>query len=291
MVRILGCPMHFGVGVKGLRHSVSYLENYCKDLTFHNLPELEAFEDPKNKHLKNINSVITNCGQIAKAGYDMLKDRNIPFYVAGDHSIAMGSVSAASVFFKNMYNEEIGLIWFDAHPDINTDQTTVTGNIHGMPVAALLGYGEKSLTHFLSEAAKIKPENVVMIGLRDIDAPEAVTLKENHIKYFTYDDVVSYGLEACVSETICHLSHLKHIHLSFDIDAMNPKLFPGVSVPVVSGFKEEDAFYILHEFIRRLPLCSYDLVEFNTDFDVEDKTAAFAEKVIRYVLKETKEKK
>lgn len=284
MFHILGCPMHFGVGVEGLSHSVYYLENYCKDLKFDILPELVAKEEEERANLKTINSVIANCNQIAKCGYSILKEGKTPIYIAGDHSSAMGSVSASSEYFHDTYNEEIGLIWFDAHPDINTDKTTVTGNIHGMPVAALLGLGEKRLTEFLSDRPKVKAENIVMIGLRDIDPPEAVILKENNILYFTYQDVLDKGLQTCLDEAIAHLSHLKHVHLSFDIDATDPSVFPGVSVPVKSGFHEEDAVTVFHEFIHRLPICSYDIVEFNTDFDVNDKTAAFAEKMIHCIL-------
>ena len=281
MFQIIGCPMHYGVGAKGLIHSVEYLRDYCKDLDIQILPEIPVTEDVSLKNLKNLNGVISNCEHIAKFGHKILTAGRIPLYVAGDHSAAIGTVSASSSFF----HRDLGLIWIDAHPDINTDKTTVTGNIHGMPVAALLGLGEKKLVNIFKNGPKLKPENVVMLGLRDIDPPEAVILKEQKIRYYTYEDILKKGLQNCLDETVDHLSHVKHVHLSFDIDAMDPQLFPGVSVPVASGFHEEDAYTMLETLQDYLPICSYDVVEFNHQYDIDNTTADFTQRLIRYMIK------
>lgn len=160
MNHIFGCPMHYGVGAPGLINSLDYLQSFCPELDIDILPEITRPEENLS-NLKHLNSVIASCSQIAESGYHALCKGESPLYITGDHSSAIGSVSAAGT-----YCEDLGLIWIDAHPDINTDKTTVTGNIHGMPVAALIGMGEQSLTRILSDKPKVKPSNIVMLGLR-----------------------------------------------------------------------------------------------------------------------------
>ena len=125
MNHIFGCPMHYGVGAPGLINSLDYLQSFCPELDIHILPEITRPEENLS-NLKHLNSVIASCSQIAESGYHALCKGESPLYITGDHSSAIGSVSAAGT-----YCEDLGLIWIDAHPDINTDKTTVTGNIHG----------------------------------------------------------------------------------------------------------------------------------------------------------------
>lgn len=278
MYHIFGCPMHFGVGDKGLTYSLDYLNNYCRNLNITMLPEITMPEEHLD-NLKNLNSVLATCSQIAENGYAALERGDTPLFIAGDHSSVIGTVSASGTYY-----DDLGLIWIDAHPDINTDATTVTGNIHGMPVAAMLGMGEKRLTQILSDKPKVKASNIVMLGLRDIDPPEAVFLRELKIKYYTYDEVVKIGLQRCLDEAITYLAGLKHIHISFDVDVMDPALLPGVSVPVEKGFTEPEAFQIMDELMHRLPVVSYDIVEFNAEHDVDDRTAEFVRRLAHRIL-------
>ena len=282
MFHIFGCPMHFGVGDKGLTYSLDYLNDYCKGLEITMLPEITMPEEDLPR-LKNLNSVIATCEQIAEEGYGALKRGETPLFIAGDHSSVMGTISASASFQKEQ-GEELGLIWIDAHPDINTDKTTTTGNIHGMPVAALLGMGEPKLTSILTPDVKLKPENIVMLGLRDIDPPEMTFLKELNIKYYTWDDIKKIGLEKCIDESIAYLSRLKSVHISFDIDAMDPEIMPGVSVPVPEGFNQYESLFAMGQFMKHLPVVSYDIVEFNAEYDVDDLTVEFAEKLAYLIL-------
>lgn len=278
MFYIYGCPMHLGVGDKGLIHSLDDLNNYCRDLNCTIFPEIIMPED-NLKNLKNLNSILATCSQIAGAGYEALTRGETPLFIAGDHSSVIGSISASGAYYN-----DLGLIWIDAHPDINTDATTITGNIHGMPVASLLGMGEKRLAQVFSLNPKVKASNIVMLGLRDIDPPEAEFLKELNIKYYTYDTMMKLGIEHCLNDAVRHLSGLKHIHISFDVDVMDPELFPGVSVPVPEGFKEKEAFQIMNELMERLPIVSYDIVEFNSEYDVRNNTAEFVKKLAHKIL-------
>lgn len=242
------------------------------------VPEITC-KGPFRANLKNLESVCATCEGIAKQGYHILTSGHRPLMIAGDHSAAMGSVSATSVYTKG----ETGLIWIDAHPDINTDKTTVTGNIHGMPVAALLGLGEPFLTHFLDDSIKLKSGNIVMLGLRDIDPPEAEILKEHHIRYYKWDYIMEHGLQNCLNESIDYLSHCPAVHVSFDIDSMDPKLMPGVSVPVPEGFNEDDVFLMMDELLTRLPVQAMDIVEFNHELDKDDITAGFVSRLVEHV--------
>ncbi len=278
MFHIFGCPMHFGVGDKGLTYSLDYLNDYCKDLEITMLPEITMPEHDL-RNLKNLNSVIATCQQIAEEGYVALKRGETPLFIAGDHSSVMGTISASSAF-----HGELGLIWIDAHPDINTDKTTTTGNIHGMPVAALLGMGEPKLTSILTPEVKLRPENIVMLGLRDIDPPELEFLKQLNIRYYTWDDILEIGLENCMDQTIDYLSHLGSVHISFDIDAMDPGIMPGVSVPVPGGFNQDESLYAMARLMQSLPVVSYDIVEFNAEHDVDDLTAEFADTLAHLIL-------
>lgn len=282
MLHVFGCPIHHGVGEKGigLVHSLEYLHSNYKDLNITILPELtKAEEDLPN--LKNFNSVIATCNAIAEYSYHhILSKGDTPLFIGGDHSAAMGTVSAAAAKYDNL-----GLIWVDAHSDINTDATTATGNIHGMPVAALLGQGEPALTRILTDKVKVKPENVVMIGLRDIDPPEAVILRDLNIKYFTYDEVKERGLEICLDESIAYLSHLDSVHVSFDIDGVNPLILPGVSVPVPDGFTVPDVYRIFERYLSELPVVSMDIVEFNAELDKDNITSDFVFDLIHFINK------
>ena len=277
MYSVYGCPMHYGVGDEGLIYSIDYL-NQCYDMQIPVVPEITVRQD-STPNLKNLASVVATCKAIARHQNAIIHYKETPLFIAGDHSAVIGSISATSVNYENL-----GLIWIDAHPDINTDETTVTGNIHGMPVAALLGMGEKSLTNILSPKPKLRPENIVMIGVRDIDPPEQIFMDQLNIRYYTYDDVCRIGLDQCIEESIEYLSHLDAVHLSFDIDSMDPKIMPGVSVPVPGGFHVPDAYIMIDAFLTQLPIVSIDIVEYNMAHDENQVTSDFLEDLVQHIL-------
>lgn len=282
MLYMYGCPMHLGVGDEGLIQSLKYLGEYDPNLVFPILPE-SIKEEENLPALKNLNSVAATCAQIAEHAYRTLSKGNTPLFIAGDHSAVMGSVSATSVYARNTLGSDTGLIWVDAHPDINTDRTTVTGNIHGMPVAALLGLGTDRLTGFLDKSRKLRPGNIVMLGLRDIDPPEQITLDRLGIRYYTYDVICKRGLDVCLAESMAHLSCLSAVHLSFDIDSMDPRLMPGVSVPVAGGFTACEVRKIFDVLLPALPVIACDIVEFNHAHDKNDRTASFVSELVKRI--------
>ncbi|MGE9965591.1 arginase [Fusicatenibacter saccharivorans] len=282
MLHMYGCPIHLGVGDTGLIRSLAYLNAHYPNLQFPLIPEIKK-EEEGLLQLKNLNSVAATCESIASYGYEVLSKGDTPLFIAGDHSAAMGSVSASSVYTRRTSGGDTGLLWIDAHPDINTDETTVTGNIHGMPVAALLGMGEKRLTHFLDEQPKLKPENIIMIGLRDIDPPEKVFLDQLHIRHYTWGAVRAKGLSQCLTEIIGRFSHLSAVHISFDIDSMDPELIPGVSVPVPGGFNQAEVMEMFRTLLPALPVIACDIVEFNVAHDKMDRTADFVSELVSLI--------
>jgi arginase len=278
MLKIFGCPMHWGVGDKGLMGSLDFFMSLYPDIPVELIDE-KALKEEGLLNLKNLNSVVKTCDDIAGRLSHCRRAGDFPLFLGGDHSCAMGTIGAAAE-----KDGGLGLVWIDAHPDINTHETTVTGNIHGMPVAAMLGLGDERLVRIGGAFTKLRPENVVMIGLRDIDPPEKETLKRLNIKYYTYWQAEEAGLARCAEEAAEHLRRCKSVHVSFDIDVTDPKLFPGVSVPVPEGFTGEESVSLIRDIMGRLPVKSFDIVEYNTAHDEGCRTAELMKKLI-YTVK------
>ncbi len=277
MYSIYGCPMHYGVGDEGLMYSLDYLEQYY-DLHIPAVPEITVAE--KNlPNLKNLNSVVSTCWAIAKYQQHVIRHKDIPLFITGDRSAVIGSVSAASACY-----ESLGLIWISAFPDMFTPQTTVTGNIQQMSAATLLGIGEKSLTNILSFQTKIRPENMIMIGLQKITPSEKELLDKLQIKYYTYEDTCRMGLDQCIDEAIRYLPDMDAVHLSFSIDSMDPSLMPGVSVPGETGFAPSDVYELFSRFLKELPVAAIDVAEFNMAHDVDHRTSDFVHTLVEHIL-------
>ncbi|HIS46132.1 MAG TPA: arginase family protein [Candidatus Scybalocola faecigallinarum] len=277
MYSIYGCPMHYGVGDEGLMYSLDYLNQYY-DLSIPVVPEITMPENNLSD-LKNLNSVVSTCWAIAKYQHHVIRHKDIPLFIAGDRSAVIGSVSATSANYENL-----GLIWISAFPDMHTQQTLASGNIREMSVSALLGMGEKSLTNILTSQIKIRPENIVMLGLQKITPSEKQLLKELKIKYYTYEETCRMGLTACIQQSIQYLDHLDAIHLSFSLDAMDPALIPGVSLPADTGFNLADIYQMFTYFLKELPVAAIDITEFNMAHDVEHHTSDFIYSLIGHIM-------
>lgn len=188
--------------------------------------------------------------------------------VGGDHSAAIGSWSGAASVKKN-----IGLIWFDAHMDSHTFQTTPSQNIHGMPLAVLLGYGEKTLTHILSDQPKLKPENVVLIGVRSFEKGEAALLKKLKVKIFYMDDIKKLGMYAVLQESVNLVTkNTDAFGISIDLDGFDPEDAPGVGSPEKNGVRAKDFLSAFSVIAKHPKLIGADITEFNPVLDCEKKT-------------------
>lgn len=278
MYRLIGCPMHLGVSDTGLKESIRVLNGRYPDFLIREIRETILSEEGL-KNLKNLNSITETCLNISREVDHIIRAKDVPIFFGGDHAASIGSVSGAA---KNIDN--LGLIWIDSHSDINTDKTTYTGNIHGMPVSALLGYGEKKLRDIIGDKSKILPQNVVLFGLRDVDPPEADIIRDLNIRAYYFDEIIDRGLGVCLDEVKEYLKERDKLHISFDLDSMDPDIIKGVTVPVKSGFREEHILEIFDYLLREFSISSIDIVEYNPKYDLDFYTAEFTHLLTKKIL-------
>lgn len=225
----------------------------------------DKFADDKN--MKYLSSVIDVNESLAEVFYNSLNANNFPLVIGGDHSLGLGSLAGASKFF----NDDLGVIWVDAHGDINTDLTSPSGNIHGMPLAASMGVGNLNLQNIYFKGRKINPKKVFILCARDLDKGELELIDSLGLNVWTSKIVKEKGIERCVEELLNKIYDLniENIHLSFDIDCANPDLVPGTGTPVKDGISMREAKYIINTLFRTKKIKSMDFVEFNPDIEYE----------------------
>ena len=214
------------------------------------------------------------------------KQEYFPIMLGGDHSVAVAS-ALASVKAHN----EIGIIWIDAHPDYNTFETTITGNIHGLPLAAITGYKNHELRYF-HDGNTIHPSKAVIVGARSIDEKEKENLKYSGVKVFTTQDIKERGVETIMEEAFAIAgNNTKGVHISYDLDVIDPTLAPGVSIPEYDGINIEEAMQINSSIIKHIDeVVSYDLVEYNPLRDIERKTEQIAVNLLAQIIKAAEKK-
>lgn len=223
-------------------------------------------------HHKNLETVVEANQVLAEKVDEVMKAGRFPVVIGGDHSLAMGTIKGV---LRNVPN--LGVIWFDAHGDINTGETSPSGNIHGMPVAALLGRGLEALTSIGGKEYKLKKENIVYVGSRDLDSGERTTLKELGIKTFTMHEIDLLGIRAVMEEAIKIASDgTDGVHVSFDMDVMDPAFAPGTGTIVPGGMEYREAHLSLELIAKNANLVSVEFVEVNPILDDKNKTAEAA---------------
>ena len=218
---------------------------------------------------------------------DKIKEEYFPIMIGGDHSAAIASALASA-----KVNIDVGIIWIDAHTDYNTFETTVTGNIHGLPLAAINGYKNSELRYY-HNGKVIQPSRTVIIGARSIDDAEKDNVKYSGVTVFTTQDIKEKGIEAIMDEAFKIAGYkTKGIHISYDLDIIDPDIAPGVSVPEFDGINEEEAMKINEYIINHMQsVLSYDLVEFNPLRDVDRKTEQIALNLLAQVIRAAENKK
>lgn len=218
---------------------------------------------------------------------DKIKEEYFPIMIGGDHSATIASALASA-----KVNIDVGIIWIDAHTDYNTFETTVTGNIHGLPLAAINGYKNSELRYY-HNGKVIQPSRTVIIGARSIDDAEKDNVKYSGVTVFTTQDIKEKGIEAIMDEAFKIAGYkTKGIHISYDLDIIDPDVAPGVSVPEFDGINEEEAMKINEYIINHMQsVLSYDLVEFNPLRDVDRKTEQIALNLLAQVIRAAENKK
>ncbi len=218
--------------------------------------------------------------QVAQAVEAAMESDCIPITIGGDHSLAIGSIAGVSSYYRNQ-KENFGLVWFDAHGDINTPDTTSSGNVHGMPLAISLGYGDKRMVDLLGFSPKVQPHRSVLIGIRDLDPPERELISQSGITPFTIRDIDHLGLSRVTDLALGSLgSDVSGLHLSFDIDVIDPDVAPGVSTAAYGGLNYRESLHAVTLLAESRLLRSIDIVELNPANDVRNKTAELATDLI-----------
>lgn len=232
--------------------------------------ERKRFKNPK---LKYIEEIVRTCELLAKRVEKSLLLGNFPLCLGGDHSMAIGTLAGISAYCKTA-KQELGLIWIDAHADMNTEETTPSGNIHGMSVAASLGLGANSLTKIYGFAPKVKPENTVLIGLRSIDPEERLLIKKLGISVYTMTDIDRKGINFIINKVLKDFKErVQHIHVSFDTDSIDPTTAPGVGTPVSGGLSYREAHLLMETIAECGCMSSLEVAEVNPILDNQNRTA------------------
>lgn len=210
------------------------------------------------------------CEKAYHLGAEAIKNKEIPLFLGGDHSAAIGSIGGVT------HGGQCGLIWVDAHGDFNTPETSASENIHGMALAVLLGKGSQQLVDVGREGAKIAPENVVLIGVRELDPQEKKLLAQSGCTVYTMRDVDELGMHTILRKSLDRLKNLEKIHLSLDMDAIDPQEAPGVGTPSHGGLTYREAQLIMETLCDSGKLQSVDVMEVNPILDIRNKTAQVA---------------
>jgi arginase len=235
------------------------------------IPETQELRDEHKKYIREIARV---CQKLYQISLQSLDEGAMPIVLGGDHSVASGSVAAAADWAKKARDRPIGLLWVDAHGDMNTPATSLSGNVHGMPLAGLLGTEPAELARIGTVSPKALPAHTVIIGVRNLDDREKVAVRDSHIHVFTMKDIDRQGIASIVEQAVNLAGHgTAGIHVSFDMDVCDPQIAPGVGTPVKGGLDYREAHMVMEIVADSGLLTSLDLVEVNPTLDVRNATA------------------
>ncbi len=291
VVRLIGVPLDLGSGRRGtdmgpsaLRiaslserlQELGYTIKDTGDIVTKN-PEVLKVGDERLKYLSEIAKGVTTLAETVEKSLDA---GEFPVVLGGDHSIAIGTIAGVSSYFRKQ-QKKIGVIWIDAHGDMNTPETSPSGNIHGMPLAVSLGIGHPKLTSVGGEYPKVDPLNTVLVGIRTLDAGEIENIRKMGITIFTMRDIDEQGIHRVIEKSIAIASKdTAGIHVSFDADSIDPLVAPGVGTPVHGGLTYREAHYVMESLCDSKKSVSLELVETNPILDVQNRTAQIGVELI-----------
>ena len=290
-IAVIGAPLDLGQGRRGvdmgpsalrvanLNRRLSSMGYIVEDLG--NVPVEQAESLPAgDARAKYLPQIAASCGRLAAMAEQALSRGAVPLVLGGDHSVAVGTVSGVARHFREK-SQRVGLIWLDAHADMNTPETSPSGNVHGMPLACLLGIGPPELTDLLGFHPKVDARNAVIVGLRDVDQLEKPHVRESGVRAFTMRDIDERGMRAVMEEAIrIATDGTAGFHLSLDMDFVDPKDAPGVGTPVRGGATYREAHLAMEMICDSGGMVSVEVVEVNPVIDEANRTADLAVELV-----------
>jgi arginase len=286
-IRVIGVPLDLGqsrrgvdmgpsaVRVAGLEARLEQIGHQVEDAgnIAVAIPEQKKEGNPHAKYLKEITAT---CTKQAELVLKTLETGKVPLVLGGDHSVGAGTVAGVAEFYRRQ-NQKVGLIWIDAHTDINTPDSSPSGNVHGMPLAAIMGLGPPELANIFSFSPKIAPENCVLVGVRDIDAIEKENVRKAGIDVFTMRDIDERGMRTVMEEALRIAGRgTAGYHVSLDMDWVDPEDAPGVGTPVRGGATYREAHLAMEIIADHGRMLSFEIVEVNPVIDEHNQTADLA---------------
>jgi arginase len=283
-VTLIGVPLDLGAGRRGVDMGPSALRaagaqakvealGYDVD-DWGDLPvKIQETQGPGDPRLKYLKEILEVCGHLRDRVEKAAASGALPVVLGGDHSVAMGTIAGLARLLRRR-EQKLGLVWFDAHADSNTAETSPSGNIHGMPLAVALGYGEKSLASLAGFAPMVEGARAALVGIRDVDPAERETVKASGIGAFTMRDIDERGMRTVMEEAIQRAtSGTAGIHVSFDLDGIDPDLAPGVGTPSPGGISYREAHLAMEMLADTGKVLSAEIVEVNPILDQQNGTA------------------
>jgi len=292
IIHVLGVPMDLGSGRRGVDMGPSAIriaglaDRLVElghqvidegDLDIKNMEELKV-GDPRARYLREI----ARASRLVCRKVEGIMERgHFPLLLGGDHSIAAGSISGVAAFCARR-RKRLGVLWVDAHGDINTPETSPSGNIHGMPLAAMLGHGPPELTSVGGPKAKLDPSRVALVGIRSLDQGEKVRLRQHGVQVHTMSDIDRQGIHRVMKQALARVTSGTHyVHVSFDLDAVDPAIAPGVGTPVKGGLDYREAHSIMELLHDSGVMTSLEIVEVNPILDDRNASAEFAVELVQ----------
>jgi arginase len=291
-IRVIGAPVDLGAGRRGvdigtsairyadLNHRLRSIGHHVQDMGNVVVPQPESQPLGNNPKLKYLDQIVHVSEELMGIVTSILQEGDFPLILGGDHSIGLGSISGVAKVHKN-----VGVLWIDAHADFNTDQTTPSGNIHGMILASLAGLGNSTLTNIGGWSPKIHKETIVIVGARDLDGGEQELLHTHSIHVFTMSKIDQLGITEVMRQALAIAGQNNDgIHLSLDMDALDPAEAPGVGTPVRGGLTYREAHLAMELIANSQKLVSMEVVEVNPILDRENATALLAVELVLSAL-------
>ncbi len=294
-IAIIGAPLDLGAGRRGvdmgpsavrvarLNQRLVALGYDVEDLGNVPVEQQESLSEGP-AHAKYLTQIAAACLRLAKMVEAAADQGKVPLVLGGDHSVAIGTVAGMSRHLRKQ-KKKLGLIWIDAHADMNTPETSPSGNVHGMPLACCIGMGPPELTRLFGYAPKVDPKHVALVGIRDVDILEKPHVKDSGVKAFTMRDIDERGLRTVMENAIrIATTGTAGFHLSFDMDAVDPAYAPGVGTPVRGGATYREAHLAMEMLCDSRQMVSLEVVEVNPVIDEVNRTADLAVELVMSAL-------